>query len=524
VRDAGRILTLTGAVLSAASIAVLAGSASVFINYPSISPNGDGIQDEMIVGVNLSSPVDTLLVTIEDHVSPAVYDTLIRSVPADAGDLAAGWDGTDWTGTPLPEETYRLRVYESTGGIGESIVRTVVIDTTFPQVDVDRIEPGVFSPGYPDESARVTAYFTVTGWEDGASARMTVRNPSGIETTQPVEVLGDGEWTGEWSPATAESGFHVISIIVDDEAGNFNADSGSVFVDSDGPELEFITAIPTATPEVPREIIGTAYDLSGVSVLELEWTGTDEVKIGPFPPDSTWFSADTLYWRFDTPDTVSGDAGYYEEGGYKLRARAEDPFENGATNQVSFKLDRTPPSAPVIQDPPGRIIQPGLELDISYDEDTDSLYVYILGGGSIDSIMYITAGGEPIKVNLSEGQNEIWAFAYDNAGNRSGISNTVSTNLDPSVGITYPEVFRGPGSFQVVSSGTVASVTVEIYDIRGERIRRFHAPGPGVSFDIEWDLTSDDGEDVRNGPCLVVITVDGSGGRTVEKGFIAVVR
>jgi hypothetical protein len=49
-------------------------------------------------------------------------------------------------------------------------------------------------------------------------------------------------------------------------------------------------------------------------------------------------------------------------------------------------------------------------------------------------------------------------------------------------------------------------------------------PGPGTSFDIAWDLTNDDGETVKNGPCLVVITIEHSGGRTVDKAFIAVVR
>jgi hypothetical protein len=60
--------------------------------------------------------------------------------------------------------------------------------------------------------------------------------------------------------------------------------------------------------------------------------------------------------------------------------------------------------------------------------------------------------------------------------------------------------------------------------MRGERIRRIEVPGPGTSFDIPWDLTSDDGETVRNGPCLVVVTIDHAGGRTVDKAFIAVVR
>ena len=127
-------------------------------------------------------------------------------------------------------------------------------------------------------------------------------------------------------------------------------------------------------------------------------------------------------------------------------------------------------------------------------------------------------------MTLAEGLNEIWAVSNDRAGNVGPASNTVSTVLDPSTGISYPEVFREPGSFQIVSAGTASSVTLEIYDLRGERIRRIVSPGPAVSFDIPWDLTNDAGEEVRNGPCLVVIVIETAGGSLVDKAFIAVVR
>ena len=67
-------------------------------------------------------------------------------------------------------------------------------------------------------------------------------------------------------------------------------------------------------------------------------------------------------------------------------------------------------------------------------------------------------------------------------------------------------------------------MTLDIYDMRGERIRRFSVPGPGTSFDIAWDLTNDDGETVKNGPCLIVVVVETASGKTVDKAFIAVVR
>ena len=250
------------------------------------------------------------------------------------------------------------------------------------------------------------------------------------------------------------------------------------------------------------------------------------VESDRFPADSTWFDADTLYWRFDTPDTVNGDAGFVD-GGYRLKAFAADHFDNESVEQISFNLDRTPPAAPLIAEPPVKMIQPELNLYIQYDDDTDSLFIYWQAGTSVESTWFITAGltpGEPFELTLSEGLNEFWAVGKDNAGNESASSNTVHTTLDPTTGITYPEVFRGPNTFQIVSAETAYFVTLDIYDMRGERIRRIAVPGPGTSFDIAWDLTNDDGETVKNGPCLVVITIEHAGGRTVDKAFIAVVR
>jgi flagellar hook assembly protein FlgD len=432
---------------------------------------GNSDADSGHVYVDSDSPELTILTDV-----PSV----LREAPADTGNHSAMWGGTDWTGANLPEGDNDLHLYESTGGTGESILRTVVIDLTSPQVNIERIEPGVFSPGWPDTSASVIVYFIVSGWETGASARMTVRNPDGTENTDPVDVQGDGEWTGVWKPAAAESGFHTITVTVDDEAGNSDADSGHVYVDSDSPELTILTDVPSVLREAP----------------------------------------------FDTPDTVNGDAGYVE-GTYKLRVFAADAFDNRSNEQLSFKIDRTPPSPPLIADPPERMIQAELNLYIQYDDDTDSLFVYWQAGSAIDSTWFITSvlsPGEPFELTLSEGLNEFWALGKDNAGNASAYSNTVQTTLDPATGITYPEVFRGPNTFQIVSARTASSVTLDIYDMRGERIRRIAVPGPGTSFDIAWDLTNDDGETVKNGPCLVVITIEHSGGRTVDKAFIAVVR
>lgn len=529
VGKGSRAVCIVAAALAAAVLAsggAWAQNASIFVNFPSISPNGDGVQDMMSIVVTLSAGVDTLALTIEDPATRAVHDTLLLKAPAAAGTHSTTWDGTGASSTLLPEGEYLLHLYESAGGTGASLLRTVIIDLTSPRVTIDRVEPGVYAPGWPDTAARVTVYYNISGWETGASARMTVTDPAQTATTSSLAVSGDGEWTAWWKRQTAASGVYTVTIVVRDEAGNSDSDSGSFIVDSEGPVLEFKTQIPSNTREVPREIVGRSHDPSGVPYLQLSWTGTDNVESARFDPDSTWLAGDTLYFRFDTPDTVTGEEGW-SEGTYLIRAFARDPFQHQTSKQLLFRLDRTPPSVPVIAPPPASVIVPQLELAISYGTGTDTLFVYRLHEGTTVRSTFATAALGPKRhptVTLGAGSNEIWAAAKDRAGNTSANSNVVVAVYDPSSRITYPEAFRGPDRFQIVTERTARSVEVSIFDLRGDRVRRIERAGPGTVFDILWDLRNDGGEEVRNGAFVAVIVIDFGSERMVEKNFIAVVR
>jgi flagellar hook assembly protein FlgD len=518
-------LTLT-ALLLVISAGVPAAGASLFINYPSISPNGDGVKDFMTITVSLTESADTLLMTIEDRFTPAEYDTLLFEVTAIAGDYSATWDGTDFQSILLPEGEYDLHLRETTGSASDDIFRIVVIDTTASVLTIDRIEPGVYAPGWPDTSARVTVYFTVTGWQAGSSGRMTVTNPEEDSEIVPLEVTGDGEWSVWWRSSWTTSGTHSIGLSIEDEAGNSCSDSGSVYIDADDPEITYVTEISTNTREVPYEIVGKCHDWSGITSVELGWTGLDLIESDTFAPDSTWLAGDTLYFRFDTPDTINGIISW-NEGAYRLTVYAVDAFGHEGSGQIGFNLDRTPPAPPVIHAPPSRVIEEELELDISLDDDADSLFVYSSDGSDTTTTEFIVAllsPSDPPSILLAEGMNEIWSDAKDKVGNRSNVSNTVQVTFDRTTGITIPEVFRGPDRFQIVSARTASSVELDIYDMRGERVRRMVVHGPSERFEIEWDLKNGDGDEVRNGPYVVVITINVPGDRIVEKQFVAVVR
>ncbi len=510
------VLLFTGSLL-------MAGDVTLLVNYPSISPNGDGVKDYLTVIMTLAVEVDTLAVTIENPSATELYDTIFFMTDLPAGSYSATWDGTDSLGTLLAEGGYILHLHEYSGGSGEDETRTVIIDLTSPGVVLDRIEPGVYVPGYPDTSASVSVYYSVSGFNPGDIARAVVYNPYGTGQSYPLGVETDGEYVFHWKSAGVLGGIYEIELIVEDEAGNSDTDGGAVMVDIAGPVIGFITELdPHYVTVAPPSIEGYCYDISGMKSVELTWTGVDLDESDPFPPDSTWMQGDTIYWIYATPDSVNGTAAI-TEGPYKLKVISYDMFDHQTTGKFEFTIDRTAPPAVVIEQPQPRVIESLLTLTLVYDEeDTDSLLYYVRNEGITDSALKYVY--DPKTVYLKTGLNEIWLRARDKAGNTSGNSNVVSVAYAPQTGISIPEVFRGTDRFQIVTVDRALRVKVEIYDLGGERVTRLSGWGPATKFEMEWDLLNDDGDEVRNGPYLAVITIDYDRASTVEKYFIAVVR
>ena len=155
----------------------------------------------------------------------------------------------------------------------------------------------------------------------------------------------------------------------------------------------------------------------------------------------------------------------------------------------------------------------------------DTVMVYRAAGGDTASYkkhLVLEIFGVPVDLLL--GNNEIWARVADLAGNWSEPSNKIIVVYDDAAGYYYPEAFREPDSFEILTGSEAFGVEIKIYTLNGEEVATLGERGPATRFEIEWSLLNDDGEEVRNGPYLVVITVEYASGKTVEKNFIAVVR
>lgn len=522
----GTVASLLFAALVLAPAAALAQAVDYFvIQYPSISPNGDGVRDASLVRVGLEKACDRLLVVLETALA-APIDTLVDAAAPDSGSVLAGvFDGTDGAGTPLAEGTYRLRC-AALGGPVEEYVRPVIVDLTAPIVRIERIDPGIYAPGVPGTAQTVLVYYSLLQTGPGDTLSMVVTNPVGEGSRTTIAAPGDGEHFLEFSAdAEAPDGIHAISLVCADEGGNSSADAGALDVDTQGPTQSFVVMPPSHTNVPPPVITGKAYDRNGLRDFRLLWDNG-----APFLPDSVHYAGDTLCWRFDAIDSLRQGSSY-REGSHTIAARCADAFgvdsvKHRTKIQYTFTLDLTAPAAPTLEPPPSPSREPRTVLrgTVSYP-GTSLVRVTRHAGVDVDTIAYEPSGSTfAVTVPLLEGDNVIRATAEDDAGNVSTLSNAVTVRYEPGNEVVWPEALRGPDAFRVYSASPALRATVDIYTVGGALVASLSENGPAQAFTLEWDLANDDGEEVRNGPYLAVVTVTYGDRTTVYKAFVAVAR
>ncbi len=491
----------------------------IVIHYPSISPNGDGIRDSSPVEVSLLNPAIQLAVTLEDTLQTTVYDTLLSETDPAAGLYTAVWDGTNSLGFLLPEGEYRLVFYATDGDTTETYVRNVIIDLTTPVVALDRIEPGVYTPGIGGTAENVLIYFNLGGLQDRDTLTVTVTDPLGLIESIQHDITTDGLHSVSWSTeASAEDGLYSVDLRASDEAGNSSSDKGFINVDTKGPELVIIDPVPARVNSVPLIQTGSCYDRNGFDDPTLVWNRGD-----PFiPADLTW-QGDTLYWSFDLRDSTMVDGAYVERS-CTLEVLCSDLFGQQETARMAFTVDLTPPTPPVMYQPVSPVHIPEANVG-GLASGADTIMAFrAAGNDTVSEKKTLLTNNFGFTFDILPESNEFWAIAADQAGNWSDPSNLVRVVYDNTAGLYYPEAFRGPDTFEILTTTDALEVEITIFTVTGDRVVRLRGNGPSDQFQIEWDLTNDNGDNVRNGAYLVVIAIRYEAGTTVDKSFIAVVR
>ena len=188
------------------------------VDHESFSPTGDGYQDRVGVGFDLSESAEVSFSIIDDdgqEVRRIVDDRVL------AGDTKHRftWDGRNGEGELVPDGTYRMRVVRRKEGRAVDSFKEVVVDTVPPEVRITSAEPGAVDPGDGPVAVRV-AY---EGPQNAAPEFRVYRTEGG-----PVRVVrrfrGDGSRNGVWDGSTIDNpavdGNYAFQVRVRDAAGN----------------------------------------------------------------------------------------------------------------------------------------------------------------------------------------------------------------------------------------------------------------------------------------------------------------
>ncbi len=476
-----------------------------------ISPNDDGVQDVMTFLYRLNDSATVYLLVVRKD-SSTVVDTLVSGLPQEPDrQHTAVWDGMFFDGTPAPEDTFLAVIRAQNDEETDSLYsQNVFIDVTDPTVVITAIFPGQFAPESkdPGRPKELDIDYIITDPPPSDSVETIVRiiDPTKEEVeTFPGRFLAANDTSKTiWDGLSAkEDGLYRIEVWATDRAGNESTVFDFVDVDTDGPVIAITNVENGAKLSVlPDSISGWAFDRHGVR--DSVWVRYDT--------DLPLRHISTFYYREDTLffDAVLADS-IPEEGVYAMGFKAADLLGVERTLGFTITWDTSPPSPPVLKNPPPVSYSPNFLLDGEVDGAVDDVMRIYRNDALADTIFPNVTGNWPHPMTLEVGLNRIWAVIVDNATNVSDPSNTIEVTYDNSSGLFIPQPFRPGDAFQVNLSKSTAAVTLRVYDLGGHLVVTLYNTESAVKITIPWDGLNGDGDKVMKGPLVAVAHVKSAG-------------
>jgi hypothetical protein len=287
----------------------------------------------------------------------------------------------------------------------------------------------------------------------------------------------------------------------------------------------------------------------GTILIETEWTR------GNWPyaltADFSDLDADFVlaYVQTSYVDTLSTDSTaayrtFYEFSTDACCAEGKDPYPLPATITASevhgcgegsatlwLEMDNAGPAdSPTFETtPPATVTADSLDL-AGHAPDGSQTLTLIIEHVDVDSVTTIpdipldSQRAFGVRVPLRPGENRITARGVDGVGNASEPSVPVSVRRITATGrIEVPKPFRPGDRFTLESLAGWSSIVIEIYNLEGDRIRRWESVSAAQQYlAVTWDGRNGRNEEVRQGPYLLRIeTRDPSGHPREEvKAFV----
>jgi flagellar hook assembly protein FlgD len=493
-----------------------------------VSPDGDGRQDSTRVRWALADTAEVVEIIVfeADSVTPVLT---LRAASPDVPDgiQSVTWKGQNTGGSYAGDGVYIARLRARRPASPDTLISLpVFLDTTPPSVQILSVIPNPYAPGAPGPVAANISY-TVGNASPAAPGRIpdalgvVVANslgaamPDSTLITTPPFAGASGTYVTAWNGTGAPSlvdGEYTATVTLIDAAGYTVNTNYHFEVDSRAPTLE--ASDPTDRSRVsfiPDDITGFAYDKRGIDSLYVRFPNS-----GYLPVTNTTLSNDTLRFAVSVVDSIS------EEDTYNFVFRAVDSVGRATRIAYRFTYDVTAPTAPVLDDAPPAWHTDRYPVSGTVDNGGDASAVVLLygEGALVDSVAtsLLTDGRFTREVPVAFGSNVIHAIQRDGGGNLSPASNRIVVRFEDDAGVFVPAPFYPGSAFQVNGSREAERVTLRVFDVAGDMVKRIVDDSPGTYYNIVWDGRNESNKGVRRGPLVVVLTVDyADGGRNVHR-------
>lgn len=513
-------------------------SATVEVQYPIFSPNGDGDRDTVRVSQQ-SSQEDLWVGTVLNEGGTEVFAVeWVGQVPS-----LIVWDGTDPDGEALPDGTYRYSL-ASTDRAGNAFTLTdpaVTIDT---QARPLRLATSVdaFSPNGDGVQDSVQIQFEDAVTDGLLSAVVRVRNESGrtVRQWQDVDLTDRLAFDGTNSQGERlPEGVYRISALA-------RYDNGTV-VETEPAVVTLDVTPPSATIRSEYEIFSPEGDglkdkvtISHDAETGVTWQGIVR--------DGTGDLAAAIDWGTSVPNEVvwdgtGPDGSPVQDGTYEYQLVGIDPAGNdGVSNTVTVTVDTRATTAAIRAahsafspngDNQRDVLDFEADLSLSTGIARYRLTITVAGGDPVRT--FDGTGSIPARLawngtsdrgaQAPEGEYQAELFLEYRKGNEVSAA-TETFSLDrtvPEIRIGVSETYFSPNGDDVKDTSTLtASVTpsdnlissvLTLSNARGTEIVRREGFTSGT---ITWDGRRPDGSMVEDGRYVVRLESEHRNGTTVS--------
>jgi len=548
------------------------------------SPDEDGKEDTTILSYDLSDnlPGD-IIVTIEIYDSENVLKrTSINALPRSQGPNSQVWDGKDNSDVIVPDGTYTYKI-DAIDEAGNSAIQqtgTVVVDC-LPVVSSLSASPDLFSPDGDGENDRTTifynlseeSYVTLKIYDSEGKFKKTLNNGTILRDAGPNSETWDGRDEGG---IIVPNGIYTYKIKAVDPAGHEGVErSGTVTVQN---LVTIESTIPGDNGYLVRWSDKEEIEITFNRHISTTTMTTENIKIIDEAGKNIAFK---IVYVSSTTMIIQTNLDYCTKYTVEVSTGVEDFLGNALTEKESFSfttLIAGSETNQVMVEHKGGVVRihnpsetfPGgskgwyinlVKIDIS------SLSNYVEGTGRILKCYGVDASGSPKDIDWlnspvtisipypsdTKDKKNLKLYFYNKDIERwelvkgSGDQNPDDgdyyvmgegrvTNTEYCVrgfvaGALVENYSNYPNPFKAGKQETTiiydleenAKVTISIYDLLGELVRRIEIPkgtpekGVGGTNRVFWNGKNERGRVVANGGYYCVMEADTEAGKHMKK-------